>query len=233
MNKILIVDDDERIIDMIAEYMKLYQIETVQAVNGYQALERLNPSIQLVLLDINMKDFDGLEVCREIRKKSKVPIIFVTANASQFDKVKGLGAGADDYITKPFDPMELVARVQAQIRRYQEYAQSPSLASGSRIVRFDNITVDRMAHRVTKGGETLHLSATEFKLLLYFIDHADKALDRKQILSDVWESETYDLSTVTTYVKRLREKLQGTDLTADYIKSVRGVGYIFIGKLDS
>lgn len=224
MYKIMVVDDEKRIIDMISEFMKIYQIQVIPAFSGKDALARLDDSIQLILLDINMSSLNGIETCKKIRKKSNVPILFLSANTSQADKILGLGVGADDYITKPFDPIELVARVKANIRRHNEYNK---LSKEKNIIEFDDIQIHKDAYKVLKNGKELNLSSTEFKLLLYFVDNAHIALSRKQILNHVWESELYGDNTVTKYVKRLRDKLGHNQNNTDYIKSVRSVGYIF------
>lgn len=228
-NKIMIVDDDKRIVDMIEEYMKLYYIKTVPAYCGKDALAFIDDTIKLVILDINMDDINGIEVCKKIRKKYNIPIVLLSANATQYDKVRGLGVGADDYITKPFDPMELAARVKAHIRRAEEYNQNRIY---DKPIKFDNIIIMRNAHKVIKNKETIHLSNTEYKLLLYLVDNAYTALTRKQILYNVWESDIYDESVVTTYIKRLRNKIDYSSDKEKYIKSVRGVGYIFEAEIE-
>ena len=225
MYKVMVVDDDRKIVYMITEFMKIHNINVVQAFSGKEAMELLDDSIQLVVLDINMGALNGIEVCKLIRQNYNIPILFLSANAAQHDKVLGLGVGGDDYITKPFDPLELMARVKAHIRRWQEYNTNES--SKNEVIHFDDFSINRAAYKVMKNKKEISLSSTEFKLLLYFIDHANKALTRKQILADVWESNHYDENTVTTYVKRLREKIRDQDCDQRYIKSVRGVGYIF------
>ncbi|KXG74196.1 response regulator transcription factor [Thermotalea metallivorans] len=227
MHKILVVDDEKKIVHMISEFMKIYEIQVVPAYSGKEAMEKLDPSIQLIILDINMESLNGIEVCKKIREASnRIPIIFLSSNTAQCDKILGLGVGADDYITKPFDPLELVARVKAHIRRYRDY--NPNVKGDeNKIIQFDDIVVYRSAHKVTKKGQEVPLSSTEFKLLLYLIDHVHIAMTRKQILQDVWESEHYDENTVTTYVKRLRSKLFDCSRDQKYIQSIRGIGYIF------
>ncbi|SHI48477.1 DNA-binding response regulator, OmpR family, contains REC and winged-helix (wHTH) domain [Dethiosulfatibacter aminovorans DSM 17477] len=219
-SRVLIVDDDKRIVNLIQEYMKMYDIKSVAAYSGKDALAMLDERVSLIILDINMDDMDGITLCEKIRVTNDVPIIFLSANATQYDKVRGLGVGADDYITKPFDPVVLIAKIKAHLRRAERYGRD----SYDRAVEFGDIKVYRNAYKVTAGGEDISLSNTEFKLLLYFIDNAYTALTRKQILYNVWESEVYDEGTVTTYVNRLRSKI---DKDEKHIKSVRGVGYIF------
>lgn len=229
MDKIMIVDDEKKIVQMISEFMKVNQIEVIPAYNAKDAIQKLNSDIQLFILDINMDQMSGIDLCRYIRQKYIAPIIFLTSKTTQFDKVLGLGVGADDYITKPFDPIELVARVKAHIRRFHDYNQNKPIIESvqGKFFMFDNILIDRNAYKVLKNGIEVNLSPTEFRLLLFFIDNASKALTRKEILQYVWESEQYDDNIVTTYVKRLRDKLENDENNQQYIKPVRGIGYIF------
>lgn len=225
MKKILIVDDDKRVVKMLEEYMRLYSFLTLCAENGKDALALFDETVDLIILDINMRGMDGVEVCRRIRQLSNVPIIMLSANAASFDKVQALGAGADDYIVKPFDPVELLARVRAHIGRVERFKASRTMEAP---IEFEDYKIYRGAYRVTKGSEELRMSNTEFRLLVYLIDHAFTAVSRKQILTDVWESDLYDENIVNTYIKRLRLKLGGGE---GFIKSIRGVGYMFEAEL--
>lgn len=226
MKKILIVDDDRRVVKMLVEYMRLYSYETICAENGRDALAFYDETVDLIILDINMDDLDGVEVCRRIRSRSNVPIIMLSANAAAFDKVEALGAGADDYVVKPFDPIELLARVKAHIGRVERFKASSTMEAP---MEFGEYQVFRSAYKVTKAGRELKLSNTEFRLLLYLLDHAFSAVTRKQLLKDVWENELYDENIVNTYIKRLRLKLDCEE--EGLIKSIRGVGYIFEGQI--
>lgn len=222
--KILIVDDDMRIVKMLVEYMKLYEFKTVCAYNGRDALAFFDESIDLVVLDINMDDMDGIEVCRRLRENANVPIIMLSANATSFDKIKALGVGADDYVVKPFDPLELIARIKAHISRIERFNASKTPEAP---IDFDNIRIFRNAYKVTKDGNEINFSNTEFRLLVYLIDNAFNAISRQKILKDVWQSDLYDENIVNTYVKRIRMKLEDMGNGEKYIKSIRGVGYIF------
>lgn len=224
MVKILVVDDDKRIVDMIEQFFSLQDMKVVKAHSGMDALAMMDETVDLVLLDVNMDQLSGMDVCKRLREHYKVPIVFLSANTTASDKILGLGYGADDYITKPFDPMELIARVKAHLRRHQEYNEA---TSGARILEFSDYVFNREAHRLTKGDQEIFLSATEFKLLSYLIDHPNVVISRKTLLADVWESEHYDENTVTAYVKRLREKIDSEDNEHALIKSIRGAGYRF------
>ena len=230
MEKVLVVDDDKSIVRMISEFMKLYGIEVVGAYSGETAVNKLDNSISLILLDINMRELSGIDLCKIFRERTNIPIIFLTANTSQYDVVLGLGIGADDYIKKPFDPVELVARVKAHIRRYNQY-KDLGTHKDSEIIEFDNIKIFKDSHRVLKGDLELKLTITEYNLLIYLVENSGKVLTRKQILNNVWKSDMYDENTVTTYTKRLREKIEDDKGNPKYIKSVRAIGYIFEGKI--
>lgn len=225
MYKIMIVDDEKDIVFMLSEFMKVNDIEVVKAYSGYEALVKLDESVQLMILDINMKELNGLETCKQIRERSNIPILFLTANASQYDKVIGLGIGADDYITKPFDPVELVARTKAHLRRYENY--NASHTPSAKPIEFGDIKIIRNARKVLKDNQEISLSTTEFNLLLYLIDNAQTVLSRKQILMQVWENTQYDENTVNTFIKRIRSKIEDSNDAPVYIKSVRGIGYLF------
>lgn len=226
MDKVLVVDDDKSIVHMIAEFMKLYGLEAVTAYSGETAINKLDNSISLILLDINMSELSGIDLCKIFRERTNIPIVFLTANSSQYDMVLGLGVGADDYIKKPFDPIELIARVKAHIRRYNQYGNLSSNQDGE-VVEFDGIKIFKDSHRILKENSEIHLTATEYNLLIYFIENAGKVLTRKQILNNVWKSDMYDENTVTTYTKRLREKIEDDKRNPRVIKSVRAIGYIF------
>lgn len=222
MKKILIVDDDRRVVKMLEEYIKLYNFKTICAESGKDALALFDETVDLVILDINMSGMDGVEVLRRIRARCNVPVIMLSANAAAFDKVEALGAGADDYVVKPFDPIELLARVRAHIGRVERFKASRTVETP---IEFNNFKIYRNAYKVTKHSQEIRLSNTEFRLLLYLVDHAFHAVSRKQILKEVWENEFYDEAIVNTYIKRLRLKLGGEG--GSLIRSIRGVGYLF------
>lgn len=230
MDRVLVVDDDKSIVHMISEFMKLYGLEAVTAYSGETAINKLDNSISLILLDINMNELSGIDLCKIFRERTNIPIVFLTANSSQYDMVLGLGLGADDYITKPFDPVELVARVKAHIRRYKQY-ENLSSNHESQVIEFDKIKISRDSHKVLKGDSEINLTATEYNLLMYFVENHGKVLSRKQILNNVWKSDMYDENTVTTYTKRLREKIEDDIKNPKFIKSVRSIGYIFEGEI--
>ncbi len=220
MIKILVADDEERMRRLVSDFLKRQGYMVVEAENGKQALEGFNalgPSISLVILDVMMPLMDGWEVLRHIREHSKVPVIMLTAKSTEADELFGFGLGADEYITKPFSPMILIARVQAVLKRYNVTANEKKTYNG--------LEIDQAAHTVFLDGEEIELTPKEFELLLYLCDNVGIALSRDKILNSVWDYEYFgDARTVDTHIKKLRLKLGGK---GDYIQTIRGLGYKF------
>ncbi len=217
--KILVVDDESRMRKLVKDFLVKKDFVVIEAENGEQALDVFyeNKDISLIVLDIMMPKVDGWEVCREIRKNSKVPIIMLTAKSDERDELLGFELGVDEYISKPFSPKILTARVDAIIRRTY-------MIDSSEIIKEGLIEIDKAAHTVKINGEEVTLSYKEFELLLYFIDNKGIALSREKILNNVWNYDYFgDARTIDTHVKKLRKKLG----VADYIKTVWGLGYKF------
>jgi two-component system response regulator ResD len=217
--KILIVEDEELIRKLIRDYFKREGYVVLEAADGKAALEIFSQEqdISLVLLDIMLPVYDGFTVCKEIRKISKVPIIMLTARGEDTDQLLGFEIGADEYVTKPFNPNVLVARVNALLRRTgKESASSRSI---------DGLTIDEAARVVLVDNTPIDLSPKEYELLLYLVENEGKALSREQILNSVWSYDYFGgLRTVDTHINRLRIKLNSK---SDYIQTVRGFGYKF------
>ncbi len=229
MPKILVIDDDKNIVSMISDFMHIHNIETIKGYSGKHAVElSKDPDIELIVLDINMDDFDGFEACKQIREHTNIPIIFLTAKTSQSDKILGLGIGADDYLTKPFDPLELVARVKSNIRRSGEYGQKSH--TNTNRIHVGDLDINKSTHRVTRDNLTIELSATEYTLLLYLVENQNRILTRNEILMNVWNSDIYTENVVNTYIMRLREKIEINKNEPRYLITVRGEGYIFQAK---
>jgi two-component system response regulator ResD len=217
---ILVADDDEHIVELVSLYLRRagYQVET--ALDGNEALRKareLKPG--LLVLDIMMPGPDGLQICRALSRKGDVPIILLTARTSDIDKVAGLRIGADDYVTKPFNPDELVARVEAVLRRAR--AGSPAAALGEK-VSVDGLELDLSQRTVLVAGKEVALTPKEFDLLVTFARFPNVALDREQLLDLVWGTSFYAIRTVDVHVARLRDKLKGRSLR---IETVWGTGY--------
>ena len=224
VEKILIVDDDRNICDLLRLYMEKEGFDVILAHDGLDAITKfqtLKPDI--ILLDIMLPQHDGWQVCREIRKKSNVPIIMITAKSETFDKVLGLELGADDYIVKPFDTKEVIARIKAVSRRISANDQKPELKE----VRYDNLIVNMTKYELRAGGHPVDTPPKELELLFYLASNPNKVYTRDQLLDEVWGFEYYgDSRTIDVHIKRLREKLDGiSDKWA--LKTVWGVGYKF------
>ncbi len=228
MSKIMVVDDEIEIAEMIEDFLRIESIEVIKADCGEKALSLLNDELELIVLDINMDGMSGIEVCKEIRKVSYIPIIFLTCNNSQNDMLLGLGVGADDYITKPFNPVELVARIKANIRRTRSYNTG---SIKDEIITFGDIAIYKKRHKVYKNKVDINIATKEFYLLLYLIDNAYIVLTRDQILNHVWGDNYYDENLVNTTIKRLRKKIEDNPDKPQYIKTIWGAGYVFEGNV--
>ena len=223
-NKILIVDDDENICELLNLYLKKDGFDTSIAYNGRQAVElaeKYNPD--LILLDIMLPELDGWQVCREIRKKSEVPIIMLTAKGETFDKILGLELGADDYVTKPFDTKEVVARIKAVLRRSNDNEKTEKKEE----VRYDKLIINLTNYELVVDGKPIDTPPKELELIYHLASNPNRVYTRDQLLDEVWGFDYYgDSRTVDVHVKRLREKLE--DVSDKWcLKTVWGVGYKF------
>ena len=219
--KILVVDDESRMRKLVRDCLVRQDYEVLEAGDGEEALDIFyrEKDIALLILDVMMQKMNGWEVCREVRENSKVPIIMLTAKSDESDELMGFDLGVDEYISKPFSPKILVARVEAILRRTNQIGDS------SQIKKAGLIVLDKTAHEVTIDGKSVELSFKEFELLEYFMDNQGIALSRERILNSVWNYDYFgDARTIDTHVKKLRSKLgkQG-----EYIKTVWGMGYKF------
>lgn len=217
--KILVVDDESRMRKLVKDFLIKEDYEVLEAADGEQAIDLFyeDKEIALIILDIMMPKMDGWQVCREVRKLSKVPIILLTAKSDERDELQGFELGVDEYISKPFSPKILVARVSAILRR--------SGISGDDVVEADGISIYKDSHKVTIDGEEISLSVKEFELLLYFVNNKGIALSREKILNHVWNYDYFgDARTIDTHVKKLRAKMGEK---GNYIKTIWGMGYKF------
>ncbi len=218
--KILVVDDESRMRKLVKDFLSKKGFEVIEAENGEQALDIFfaTKDVSLILLDVMMPKMDGWEVCREIRKLSQVPIIMLTAKSDEKDELLGFELGVDEYITKPFSPKILVARVEAILRRSNVIGPDDVIEAGG-------IKLNKAAHEVTVDGEPVELSFKEFELLSYFVANQGVALSRERILNNVWNYDYFgDARTIDTHVKKLRSKLKDK---GEYIKTIWGMGYKF------
>ena len=218
--KILVVDDESRMRKLVSDFLTRKGYEVIEAADGIEAVDIFmeNKDIALIILDVMMPGMDGWEVCREIRKDSKVPIIMLTAKGEENDELHGFECGADEYISKPFSPKILTARVDAILRR--AYG-----VDGNEVIEIGGIVIDKAAHIVKIDGEEIDLSYKEFELLTYFVENKGLGLSREKILNNVWNYDYYgDARTIDTHVKKLRKKMGDK---GDCIKTIWGMGYKF------
>ena len=218
--KILVVDDEARMRKLVKDFLVRNNYQVLEAGDGSEAMDLFyeNRDIALIILDVMMPKMDGWEVCREIRAESKVPIIMLTARADERDELLGFDLGVDEYISKPFSPRILVARVEAILRRTNSAGADDVLKAGA-------IQINKAAHSVTIDGQEVELSFKEFELLTYFVENEGIALSREKILNSVWNYDYFgDARTIDTHVKKLRSKMNGH---GDYIKTIWGMGYKF------
>ena len=218
--KILVVDDESRMRKLVKDFLTKKNFQVLEAGNGEEAMDIFyeEKDIALIILDVMMPKMDGWEVCREIRKNSKVPIIMLTARSDERDELLGFELGVDEYISKPFSPKILVARVEAILRRTGQANPEDVLSAGG-------IVIDKAAHLATVDGKLMELSFKEFELLTYFLENEGIALSREKILNSVWNYDYFgDARTIDTHVKKLRSKMGDK---GEYIKTVWGMGYKF------
>ncbi len=218
--KILVADDEARMRKLVKDFLNKEGYEVIEAADGNEALDRFydDNGISLIILDVMMPGPDGYEVCKEIRSQSDVPIIMLTAKGEERDELQGFNTGADEYISKPFSPKILVARVNALLRRSNKLEADERIEAGG-------IVLDKIAHTVTIDGTPVELSFKEFELLTYFMENQSVALSREKILNNVWNYDYFgDARTIDTHVKKLRSKIGEK---GDYIKTIWGMGYKF------
>ena len=218
--KVLVVDDESRLRKLVRDFLSRKGYEVIEAENGEQAVDIFydTKDIALIILDVMMPKMDGWQVCREIRRLSDVPIIMLTAKSDEKDELLGFELGVDEYISKPFSPKILVARVEAILRR-------SNILGPDDIIEAGDIRLNKAAHEVTIDGEPIELSYKEFELLSYFVANQGVALSRERILNNVWNYDYFgDARTIDTHVKKLRSKMNGK---GDYIKTIWGMGYKF------
>lgn len=228
--KILIADDDSNICELLRMYLEKEDYAVVLASDGEEALSRFEQETpDLILLDVMMPKLDGWQVCRELRKKSECPIIMITAKGETFDKVLGLELGADDYVVKPFEPKEIIARIKAVMRRTGKLASEPD----KKEVSYDKLTVNMTKYELKVDGKVIDTPPKELELLFHLASNPNRVYTRDQLLDEVWGFEYYgDSRTVDVHVKRLREKLEGVS-DKWCLKTVWGVGYKFELKDDA
>lgn len=222
---ILVVDDDPEIRDILQIYLRNEGYRVVEAVDGQHAVEVINREpVHLIILDVMMPKWDGIKACLKIREEHDVPIIMLSAKGEDIDKITGLSTGADDYVTKPFNPLELLARVKAQLRRQSLTVQA---ASASNEITIDALIINKDQHLVTVKGQELALTPIEFAILLLLASHRGQVFNIDKIYQNVWKDQSafYSENTVMVHIRNIREKIEDNPREPRYIKTVWGVGY--------
>ena len=227
MSKILIVEDEEAIADLEKDYLELSGFDVEIENEGTSGLERaLNEDFDMFILDLMLPGTDGFEICKKIREKKNTPVLMVSAKKDDIDKIRGLGLGADDYITKPFSPSELVARVKAHLARYERLIGST--AQKNDIIEIRGIRIDKTARRVWVNDEEKQFTTKEFDLLTFLAENPNHVFTKDELFSKIWDMESIgDIATVTVHIKKIREKIEFNTAKPQYIETIWGVGYRF------
>ena len=227
MSKILIIEDEVAIADLEIDYLEINDYEVVTADDATKGLETvLNGDFDLVILDLMLPGIDGYEICKKIREEKNIPIIMVSAKKDDIDKIRGLGLGADDYMTKPFSPSELVARVKAHLSRYDRLIGSNQKAND--IVEIRGIRIDKTARRVYVDGEERVFTTKEFDLLTFLAQNPNHVYTKEELFREIWDMDSIgDIATVTVHIKKIREKIEFDTSKPQYIETIWGVGYRF------
>ncbi len=227
MSKILIVEDEEAIADLEKDYLELSGFEVEIASDGTSGLKKaLEEEFHLVILDLMLPGVDGFEICRQIREMKNIPIIMVSAKKDDIDKIRGLGLGADDYMTKPFSPSELVARVKAHLNRYERLVSSN--VKENSIIEIRGIKIDKTARRVWVNGEEKNFTSREFDLLTFLAENPNHVFTKEELFRKIWDMDSVgDIATVTVHIKKIREKIEVNSAKPQYIETIWGVGYRF------
>lgn len=227
MNKILIVEDEEAIAELEKDYLELSGFQVTICNDGMTGLkEALNGTYDLFILDLMLPGVDGFEICRQIRKEKNTPILMVSAKKDDIDKIRGLGLGADDYVTKPFSPSELVARVKAHLARYERLIGSA--VQTNEIIEIRGIKIDKTARRVYVNGQEKQFTTKEFDLLTFLAQNPNRVFTKDELFRKIWDMDSVgDIATVTVHIKKIREKIEFDTSKPQYIETIWGVGYRF------
>ena len=227
MSRILIIEDEEAIADLEKDYLELSGFEVEICNRGDTGLTRaLNEEFDLIILDLMLPEVDGFDICRQVRQEKNTPIIMVSAKKDDIDKIRGLGLGADDYMTKPFSPSELVARVKAHLARYDRLVAST--VPQNDVLEIRGLKIDKTARRVFVNNEEKVFTTKEFDLLLFLASNPNKVFSKDELFRNIWDMESIgDIATVTVHIKKIREKIEYDTSKPQYIETIWGVGYRF------
>ncbi|MGI6019409.1 MAG: response regulator transcription factor [Marvinbryantia sp.] len=227
MSRILIIEDEEAIAELEKDYLELSDFEVEIEQRGDTGLQKaLEEDFDLLILDLMLPGMDGFEICRQIREKKNIPVLMVSAKKDDIDKIRGLGLGADDYMTKPFSPSELVARVKAHLARYERLIRTN--VKENDIVEIRGIKIDKTARRVWINGEEKNFTTKEFDLLTFLAENPNHVFTKEELFREIWDMESIgDIATVTVHIKKIREKVEFDTAKPQYIETIWGVGYRF------
>ena len=227
MSRVLIVEDELAIAELEKDYLELSSFEVEIETDGEKGLKLgLTEDFDMIILDIMLPGVDGFEICKQIREKKDIPILMVSAKKEDIDKIRGLGLGADDYITKPFSPSELVARVKAHLERYRRLVSSNTQEND--VVEIRGLKIDKTARRVYLNGEEKAFTTKEFDLLTFLASHPNRVFTKEELFNKIWDMESLgDIATVTVHIKKIREKIELNTAKPQYIETRWGVGYRF------
>jgi DNA-binding response OmpR family regulator len=228
MSRILIIEDEEAIIELEKDYLELSGFEVETESRGDTGLiKALNEDFDLIILDLMLPGIDGFEICRQVRAKKNIPVIMVSAKKDDIDKIRGLGLGADDYMTKPFSPSELVARVKAHLARYERLVGEG--VPQNDIIEIRGLKIDKTARRVWVNDEEKTLTTKEFDLLTFLASNPNHVFSKEELFNKIWGMESFggDIATVTVHIKKIREKIEYDSSKPQYIETIWGVGYRF------
>lgn len=228
MARILIIEDEEAIASLEKDYLELSGFEVEIESNGIAGQKKaIDEDFDMFILDIMLPGADGFEICEKIRKVKDTPILMVTAKKEDIDKIRGLGLGADDYITKPFSPSELVARVKAHLSRYERLKKTNAVKSD--IITIRSLKIDKAARRVWVDGDEKQLTTKEFELLTFLAENPNHVFSKEELFRKIWNMDSIgDIATVTVHIKKIREKIEVDKTNPQYIETIWGVGYRFI-----
>ena len=227
MKRILIIEDEESIAELEKDYLELSGFEVEIENDGAEGLKKaMGEEIDLFILDLMLPGVDGFEICRKVREVKNTPIIMVSAKKEDIDKIRGLGLGADDYITKPFSPSEMVARVKAHLARYERLIGSSM--PDNEIIEIRGLKIDKTARRVWVNGEEKNFTTKEFDLLTFLAQNPNHVYTKEELFNKIWDMESIgDIATVTVHIKKIREKIEFNTAKPQYIETIWGVGYRF------
>ncbi|TCO76897.1 response regulator transcription factor [Marinisporobacter balticus] len=232
MKNILIVDDEAEIVELLKVYLENHDFYVLEAYDGEKALSLLEKNrVDAMILDIMMPKMNGIELIKKIRRKSNIPVIFLSAKDEDIDKIYGLGLGADDYMTKPFNPLEVVARLKSLIRRIYHYNKDEGVMEK---IHIGDLCLEEKNTQVYKKGEILDLTAMEYKLLQFLMKNSNRVFTKKQLYESIWEQNFIgDDNIIMVYISKLREKIEHDSKKPDYLKTIRGLGYRFEGNIQN